>query len=78
MPRSVHSDDYQRLLTLLIDTRRLAGVTQTSLAQTLRKPQSFVSKVETGERRLDVIEFCQWVSALKANPASLLSKFLKD
>lgn len=40
------------------------------------KPQSFVSKVERGERRLDVIEFCELAKALGHDPAELLRKFV--
>lgn len=40
-----------------------AGLTQADLAERLDKPQSFVAKVETQERRLDVIEFAKWMVA---------------
>lgn len=56
--------------------RKAAGITQVELAEWLGKPQSFVSKVERGERRLDVIEFCQVAEALGHNPAKLLQKFI--
>lgn len=48
---------------------------QVELAERLGKSQSFVSKVERGERRLDVIEFCQVVEALGYEPAKLLRQF---
>jgi len=53
---SVHSPDYRALLRRLQDARRRAGLTQEQVARSLRKPQSYVSKCETGERRIDVIE----------------------
>jgi transcriptional regulator with XRE-family HTH domain len=77
MPRSVHTDDYKRLIGLLVAARRAAGITQTDLARSLAKPQSYVSKIENGERRLDVVEFCDWVSALGTDPPSLLADFLR-
>ena len=40
-----------------------AGLTQADLAERLDKPQSFVAKVETQERRLDLIEFVMWMVA---------------
>lgn len=49
----------QRLRQLRVD----AGLTQADLAGRLDKPQSFVAKVETQERRLDVIEFAKWMVA---------------
>lgn len=57
MSRSVHSDPYQLLLTRMVAARRAAGLQQTELAERLGRPQSFVSKIERGERRLDVVEF---------------------
>jgi transcriptional regulator with XRE-family HTH domain len=54
--RTIHSDDYRTLLALVRDVRESAGFTQAALAAHLERPQSWVSKVETGERRLDVAE----------------------
>ncbi len=59
--------------------RKVAGMRQIELAQKLNKPQSFVSKFECGERRLDVIEFLTITDALGADPLAILaeaSKFL--
>ncbi|WP_235362820.1 helix-turn-helix domain-containing protein [Brevundimonas diminuta] len=57
--------------------RKAAEITQVELAERLGKPQSFVSKVERGERRLDVIEFGQVAEALGCEPAALLRMFLE-
>jgi transcriptional regulator with XRE-family HTH domain len=54
--KTIHSDDYAVVLSLLRQLREEAGVRQTELAAQLGEPQSFVSKYETGERRLDIIE----------------------
>lgn len=56
VPSSVRSQRYQRLLERLVRARTEAGLTQTDVARTLKRPQSWVSKVESGERRLDVVE----------------------
>jgi transcriptional regulator with XRE-family HTH domain len=48
--------------------RDRAGLTQTELAKLLRKPQSFVSNYERGNRRIDVLELLRIVEALKADP----------
>ncbi|URG54617.1 helix-turn-helix transcriptional regulator [Pectobacterium quasiaquaticum] len=45
------------------------GVTQTTPAQALGKPQSFIAKIENGKRRLDVVEFVQLVRLLAFDPA---------
>lgn len=47
---------YKEFLRRLRQARLEAGLTQTEVADTLGKPQSFVSKCETGERRVDVVE----------------------
>lgn len=57
--------------------RQEAGLTQQELADALGKPQSYVSKYERGERRLDVIEFLEISSALKLDAASVVEA-LKD
>ena len=56
MGKSVFSKDYRLLLERLKAARLAKGLTQHEVAKKLQKPQSFVSKVESGERRLDVIE----------------------
>lgn len=47
-------------------------MTQVELSKRLRKPQSFVSKYERGERRLDVVEFLEVADALGADPHKLI------
>ncbi len=53
---NVHSTAYQEFLKRLKQARVEAKLTQIDVAKKLRKPQSFVSKIESGERRLDFIE----------------------
>jgi len=57
MKREEHRFQYDRFLKKLKSARKEAGLTQTQAALALSKPQSFISKVETGERRLDPVEF---------------------
>ena len=59
MPSSIFTQRHQGFIAFIASVRKAAGVTQVELAERLGKPQSFVSKVERGERRLDVIEFCE-------------------
>jgi transcriptional regulator with XRE-family HTH domain len=56
MEKTIHTDEYAALLALLRDARRTAGLTQVELAEKIGQSQSFVSKAEIGERRLDVIQ----------------------
>ncbi len=68
---------YERFRSLLVEARRRSGLTQCQLAGRLRKPQSYISKVETGERRLDVIEFAEFAEALQIDVAAFLKKIAK-
>ncbi|ENU79826.1 hypothetical protein F975_02455 [Acinetobacter sp. ANC 3789] len=71
--RSIHDPRYQDLIKKLIELRESKHVTQVELARLLNKPQSYVSKVEILERRLDVIELMDWLQILKVELTSFLS-----
>ena len=72
--KSLRSREHRCVIAVLVATRKAAGFTQQQLAARLRKPQSFVSKYETGERRLDVPEFIRVSRCLNADPATLITK----
>lgn len=74
MTQSVFTARYDQFRHLLIEARKYAGVTQVELASRLSRPQSFVSKFERGERRLDVIEFLDIAEALGIDPSEFFSK----
>ncbi|GAB4228594.1 MAG: helix-turn-helix transcriptional regulator [Methyloligellaceae bacterium] len=76
MTRSLHTPEYPALLRTLIETRRSRGITQQEVADRLGKPQSYVAKVEGGERRLDVIEFIMLARAMDEDPAALFKRLL--
>jgi transcriptional regulator with XRE-family HTH domain len=62
MEKSIHSGHYAVFLDVLREVRERAGLTQVQLARMIGETQTFVSKCERGERRIDVIElrrFCQ-------------------
>ncbi len=67
MEKSVHTPEYAYLLSELRSAREAAGLTQRGLASRLHVPYSWVSKVETGERRIDLIEFCKFLIACEAD-----------
>lgn len=77
MAASTHHQDYQLLLRLLKETRQKASVAQTELAARLDTTQTFISKVERGERRLDVVELIELFEALGVSPEAWLKKFLQ-
>ncbi len=72
--KSVYTNQYRRFCALLIQARKAAGLTQVELAEQLKRPQSFVSKLERGERRLDVIEFLEVARALRLDVRAFLQK----
>jgi transcriptional regulator with XRE-family HTH domain len=72
MPNSIYRTEYKLLRQILIESRQTAGLTQTELANMLNKPQSFVSKYENGERRLDLIEFLDIAHVLELEPTHAL------
>ena len=54
--KSIYTDEYGFVLSLLKAARKKSGVTQVDLAERLGQTQSFVSKVERGDRRLDIVQ----------------------
>jgi transcriptional regulator with XRE-family HTH domain len=77
MRKTLHSPDYARLLALLRQARKDAGMVQQELAERLGCPQSFVAKVEGGERRIDIIEFIAIVKAIGRDPVRLLRQYIE-
>ncbi|WP_375550490.1 multiprotein-bridging factor 1 family protein [Rhodophyticola porphyridii] len=63
MTKTLRTPEHVYLCQRLRQVRVDAGLTQADLAVRLDKPQSFVAKVETQERRLDLIEFVKWMMA---------------
>lgn len=66
----------REFLRLLTEARKSAGITQVELSERLSRPQSFVSKYERGERRLDVVEFVEVAHAMGADPIGILRALL--
>jgi transcriptional regulator with XRE-family HTH domain len=74
LPKSLYSPLYQRFLELLQAARIHARMTQVDAARRLGKPQSFVSKCESGERRVDVAEFLFFCHVYEVDPSDLIRK----
>jgi transcriptional regulator with XRE-family HTH domain len=72
MPRSVFSPSYEHFRELLIQARKDAGLTQTEVAALLKRPQSYISKYENGERRLDLIEFLELARVLHLDAVAVI------
>lgn len=69
MPAWVSSTVHRTLIAALVDARKTAGLTQRDVAAKLGKPPSFVGKVESIERNLNVVEFLEWCDAVGIEPA---------
>jgi len=66
---------YKELSHFLVKKRIESGLTQSELANKIGKPQSFVSKYESFERRLDIIEFIDICIAMNTSSSLLLKEF---
>lgn len=71
--KGFQDDRYRALVSGLIDARRKAGLSQEGLASRIRRHQQFVSRYETGERRLDIIEFIDIARALSCDLGDMIA-----
>jgi transcriptional regulator with XRE-family HTH domain len=78
MAKSLSSAESEKFVALLRSVRTQAGLTQAELAERLDLPQSFVSKYESGERRLDLIELRQICKALGISLVEFVRRFEKE
>jgi len=72
MQKSQHTRQYERLLSALREARLAAGLTQLDVAERLGTYASYVSKCESGERRVDVVELAQFCDVYGVPLAKLL------
>ena len=70
--KSIYTDDYINIISVLRAIRINKNITQAEIAKRLNTTQSFVSKVENRERRLDVIELLSWIDALGVSVSDVL------
>jgi|RifCSPhighO2_02_1023873.scaffolds.fasta_scaffold00210_30 DNA-binding XRE family transcriptional regulator len=78
MARTIHSGGQLELCRVLIEMRKSLGITQEDLAERLGCQQSLIARLESGQRRLDVIEFVVVARALAASPTDLLAKIERE
>ena len=76
MPRALFSESYKAMLAVVVAMRKQSGVTQAQVADRLGRPQSFMSKIERGERRLDIAEFCDLAEAMGMKPDEMLQRVI--
>ncbi len=78
MAGTLHTDQYRTVIRALVSARNKRGFSQGALALLIGRPPSFVAKVELCERRLDIIEFCVWVTALAEDPSEFMQVHLSS
>ena len=78
MKKALPEQSYAAFTSLLRDERKKVGMTQAKLAKKLRRPQSYVSKYERGDRRLDVIEFIEVAQVIGFDLHEFLQKLVSN
>jgi transcriptional regulator with XRE-family HTH domain len=73
----VEQREYVAVGRALAEARERAGLTQQELAKRLRKPQSFVSSYERGQRRVDVLELLRIVDVLASDPIEVVREIVR-
>lgn len=74
--KGFHDERYRALVAALVEARKAAGLSQSVLADRLDRHQQFVSRYETGERRLDVVEFVDIARALRVDAAAAIASLI--
>lgn len=72
------NDNNKLFLKLIFNARKRTGLTQKKLADVLHKNQSYISKYENGDRRLDVIEFLDVAHAIGVSAKEIISELEKN
>ena len=78
MKKTTYLRPYEKLRERLAELRDSSGCTQEELGRRLGKPQSYVSKAKSGERRLDLVEYVYWTKALGIEPTGLVAQLAED
>jgi transcriptional regulator with XRE-family HTH domain len=76
MAKTIFTKQHQDFIRALREVRRSKGVTQVQLSERLDRAQSYISNIERGERRLDVIEFMALAAALNRDAGELFSEIV--
>lgn len=77
MPKTIFGGEHRHLVAVLVKARQASGLTQAELAALVGKDQSFVSIIERGQRRVDVLEFVALARAMNADPTQLFEGVTK-
>jgi ribosome-binding protein aMBF1 (putative translation factor) len=72
--KSGASETYERLRSLLVEERKKSGLSQQEVADSLGRPQTYVSKCERGTRRMDVVEFLEMAEVVGFDPVAVIKQ----
>ncbi len=76
MPAPISDPRHKAIALKLTQLRKDRGLLQTDVAQRLHRPQTFVSKVESGHRRVDILELLELLKALEADPHAFVDEVM--
>ena len=74
--KTLRTRGHRALIGILVEARERAGLTQRDLAARLKRPHSFVGRIEAGERRVDVIEFIEIARVMDVDPREMFAQVL--
>lgn len=74
--KTLRTRGHRALIAILVEARERAGLTQRDLAARLKRPHSFIGRIEAGERRIDVIEFIEIARIMDIDPRELFAQVL--
>jgi transcriptional regulator with XRE-family HTH domain len=74
MPKSLRSHRHKVVVRVLKAARQAAQLSQRDLALRLKRPHSYVARIETGQRRVDVSELCEIADALGIAPLDMFTR----
>ncbi len=74
MPKTLGDQRHDKLISFLIEARSEAGITQVELAEKMKVYQSLIARLESGQRRVDVVELIKLGEVLGFDPAEIVKK----
>jgi transcriptional regulator with XRE-family HTH domain len=77
MVRTLESPRHEALRAFLVERRKKAGLRQVDLAKRLRRSQSYVTYVETGQKLIDVVELMEWAEAIGFDARDAVKRLYK-
>jgi transcriptional regulator with XRE-family HTH domain len=74
---TLRSSTHRAVIAAIVELRHELGLSQREFAAKLGESNNFVWRIEAGERRVDIVEFCKIAKALGADPVELLARILR-